>query len=99
MDLSFATATELVAALRSGELSSRDLLDHVLKRIDRMNPQLNAVVTVDVEGARRAAAAADDATARKADLGALHGLVMTIKDVWETEGLRTTSGASSGASP
>ena len=51
MDLSFATATELVAALRAGDLSSRELLDHVVARIDEVNPPLNAVVTLDLERA------------------------------------------------
>ena len=56
MDLSFATATELAAALRAGELSSVELLDHVLARIDEVNPPLNAVVLTDPERARRDAA-------------------------------------------
>jgi amidase len=93
MDLSFATATELVAALRRGELSSRDLLTHVADRIAAVNPPLNAVVALDLERAGRDAALADEAQARGEDLGPLHGLVMTVKDVWETEGLVTTSGA------
>lgn len=93
MDLSYATATELTVALGTGEVSSRELLDHVADRIDLVNPPLNAVVTLDLERARGAAAAADDATARGDKRGPLHGLVMTVKDVWETEGLRTTSGA------
>jgi len=93
MDLSYATATELTVALGTGEVSSRELLDHVADRIDLVNPPLNAVVTLDLERARGAAAAADDVTARGDKRGPLHGLVMTVKDVWETEGLRTTSGA------
>ena len=93
MDLSFATASELVDAVSAGTLSSRELLDHVAARIDTHNPALNAVVTLDLERAADAAAAADDAQARGEPLGPLHGLVITIKDVWETAGLRTTSGA------
>ena len=92
MDLSFASATELVAALASGSLSSRELLDHVADRIEAVNPALNAVITLDLEGATAAASAADDAHASGRSLGPLHGLVMTIKDVWETEGLRTACG-------
>jgi amidase len=93
MDLSYATASELVEALRAGQLSSVELLDHVLNRIDEVNAPLNAVVTVDADRARRDAVAADEARARGAATGALHGLVMTVKDVWETQGLLTTSGA------
>ena len=59
----------------------------------KYNPAVNAVITLDAERARAAADAADAATARGEDLGPLHGLPMTIKDVFETEGLRSTSGA------
>ncbi len=93
MDLSFATASELVDALQSGQLASRELLDHVLDRIEAVNPPLKAVIALDVERARRDAAKADEAHARGERLGPLHGLVMTVKDVWETEGLVTCSGA------
>ncbi len=93
MDLDFATATELTQALRDRVVSSRELLDHLLARIDRYNPDLNAVVALDVERARAAADAADRATAAGGATGALHGLPMTVKDVWETAGLVTTSGA------
>ena len=92
MDLSYATASELVGALASGSLSSRELLDHVVARIDEVDPALNAVITRDVEGASAAAAAADDAHADGRSLGPLHGLVMTVKDVWETAGVRTACG-------
>ena len=93
MDLDFATATELTQALRDRVVSSRELLDHLLARVDRHNPDHNAVVALDVERARAAADAADTATAAGDANGALHGLPMTVKDVWETEGLVTTSGA------
>jgi amidase len=93
MDLDFGTATELVRALRNRAVSSRELLDHLLARIDRHNPGLNAIVALDAERARAAAGAADAATARGEAAGPLHGLPMTVKDVWETEGLVTTSGA------
>jgi amidase len=93
MDLDFATATELTRALRDRTVSSRELLDHVLARVDQRNPDLNAIVALDTDRARAAAAAADAATARGDAGGPLHGLPMTVKDVWETEGLVTTSGA------
>lgn len=97
MDLDFVTATELTQALRDRVVSSRELLEHALARVEEHNPALNAVVTLDAERARRAADAADARTASAAfsDPGTppLHGLPMTVKDVWETEGLLTTSGA------
>jgi amidase len=93
MDLGWATATELIEALRDQTVSSRDVLDHLLARVEQHNPDLNAVVALDIERARAAADAADIATARGEAGGPLHGLPMTVKDVWETEGLVTTSGA------
>src|SRR5580765_4610418 len=92
-----STAVELTAAIRAKEISSRELLDLYLDRIDRLdrldNGGVNAVVTLDVERAQDAAAAADDALARGDDIGPLHGLPMTIKDAIETEGIRSTGGA------
>src|SRR5262245_7214268 len=92
-DLTTASATELLRTLRAREISSRELLEQYLARIEQANPALNAVVTLDAEGARAAAAAADEATARGHDVGALHGLPITVKDSFETAGLRTTAGA------
>src|SRR5215467_5033143 len=92
-DLTATPATELLRALRVREISSGELLEQYLARIEQANPALNAVVTLDVEGARAAAAAADEATARGHDVGALHGLPITVKDSFETAGLRTTAGA------
>jgi amidase len=79
--------------IRRKQLSSRELLDHFLDAIARRNGPLNAVVTLDEERARRAAAEADEAVARGEALGPLHGLPMTIKDTYETAGVRTTAGA------
>jgi amidase len=92
-DLALRPAVDLVAALQKREVSARELLDHYLGRVERLNPPLNAVVTLDVEGARKAADAADAARARGETLGPLHGLPMTIKDTLETAGVRTTAGA------
>src|SRR4051812_35648878 len=88
-----STATELVAAIKGQEVSSRELLATYLERIDRLNRPVNAVVTLALERAEAEAAAADEATARGARLGPLHGLPITIKDAIETEGIRSTGGA------
>jgi amidase len=93
IDLDTVSASTLVAALRDRQVSSRELLDAYLHRIAVRNPALNAVVTLDVDGARAAADAADRDTARGHATGALHGLPMTIKDSLETAGMRTTAGA------
>ena len=91
-DMTSAPASALVRALRAREISSRELLDAYLDRIEQVNPAINAVVTIDAEAARAAATAADEQIARGQELGALHGLPMTVKDALETAGMRTTSG-------
>jgi amidase len=93
MDLATATATELTRAIHARQLSSRELLEDLLDRSARLNPALNAIVAWDTERARDAATAADEATARGDAAGPLHGLPMTVKDVFETEGVVTTAGA------
>jgi amidase len=91
-DIAMRPAHVLAEAIRRREVSSRGLLDHYLDRVERLNPPLNAVVTVDPDGARRAADAADAALMRDEASGPLHGVPMTIKDTYETSGMRTTCG-------
>jgi amidase len=86
-------AGELARAIRAKEIGSRELLDVCLARIDRFNPGLNAVVTLDEGPAREAALVADEAVARDGDLGPLHGLPITVKDALETAGIRSTGGS------
>lgn len=102
IDPTVAGAGEIAGAIRRREISSEEVLDALLARVGEVNPVVNAVVTLDEERARAACRAADAATIAAADepgawagLGALHGVPMTIKDVWETEGLRSTAGAPS----
>jgi amidase len=92
-DLHVLPATELCRLLAAGEVSSVELLDHFLARVDALNEPINAVVALDAERARTRAAEADAARARGERWGPLHGLPMTVKDAFETEGLVTTSGA------
>ena len=87
------TARELVALLREGAVSAREVVDDHLERIAEANPGLNAVVTVAAEQARADAAAVDAIRARDRDLPPLAGLPMTVKDSFETAGIRTTSGS------
>ncbi|MEA3056972.1 MAG: amidase [Actinomycetota bacterium] len=88
-----ASATELAAAIRRKQISSRELLDLFVDRLDRLDGKVNAVVTRDVDHAREAATVADDATARGELTGPLHGLPVTIKDAIATAGIRSTGGA------
>lgn len=92
-DVHFLSGAELCRRLAGGELSSVELLDHYLARVDGWNGAINAVVALDADRARARAAEADAARARGERWGPLHGLPITIKDSFETEGLVTTSGA------
>jgi len=91
--LGLRPATDLLRMMSDGELSSVELLDICLERDDRIGNDINAIVTIDEEGARGAAQAADDARARGETSGVLHGLPMTVKDALATAGMRTTGGA------
>lgn len=88
----FATASELAGAIRERRASAVEVLDAHLACIARHNPALNAIVTLNEEGARKRAAEADAALARGEIWGPLHGVPVTIKDSFATAGLRTTSG-------
>ncbi|MCF6745978.1 amidase [Blastococcus sp. KM273128] len=92
-DLCTRPATELAALVRDREVSARELLEVHLRRIERLDPRVNAVVTVDAEGARAAADAADAAQAAGRPLGPLHGLPVAHKDTHATGGMRTTWGS------
>jgi amidase len=92
-DLCFRPATELAGMLRAREVSARELLDAHLDRIERLNPAVNAIVTLDADGARAAADAADAALAAGESVGPLHGLPVAHKDTHATGGMRTTWGS------
>ena len=98
MDLGRSTATELVAALRAKQVSSVELLDAYIARIEKLNPIVNAVVTLDAERARRRAAEADAAWVRGDWWGSMHGLPVSVKDALDTAGIRTTGGSKEFAS-
>lgn len=92
-EMSYRSATDCLAALQKREVSSLELVDACIARIEALNPELNAVVAKDYDRARETARRADAARVNGESLGALHGLPMTIKDSLETAGLVTTSGA------
>ena len=92
-DLCLRPATELAALLRTREISARELLDAHLDRIHRLNPAVNAVVTLDADAARAAADAADATLAAGDPVGPLHGLPVAHKDTHATGGMRTTWGS------
>lgn len=90
VSLEMQPATELLRLLRERKIGSLELLELQLARINRLNPALNAVVAMDVEGARHSARAADNAPADSR--GPLHGLPITIKDAYEVIGMPATCG-------
>jgi amidase len=92
-ELCLRPATELAALVRTREVSARELLEASLARIDRLNPGLTALVTLDPEGARAAADVADAALAAGDPVGPLHGLPVAHKDTHVTGGMRTTWGS------
>ncbi len=89
-DLSAVEARRLIGTRK---LSPVELLESCLARIEAVNPAVNAMVAMDTERARAAAKAAEAAVMKGEKLGALHGLPVGIKDLDETEGLRTTWGS------
>ena len=91
-DICFSTAIELRAALAAREVSAREVVQAHLDRIERLGPEVNAVVTLVAERALDEAAAADERAVRGADLPPLHGIPIAHKDLFETAAIRTTAG-------
>ena len=93
-DLCFTPASELAAALTRKELSSLELIEALVERIARVNPKVNAFVTLLAEQAVEKAREADRqrATREPDEFGPLHGLPVTVKDLTPTAGVRTTFG-------
>lgn len=87
------TACEMRDAIATRTLSSREVVTAHLDCIADVNPVVNAIVTLDPDGALDAADSADQALADGRPLGPLHGLPITIKDTHATAGMRTTSGS------
>lgn len=86
------SATELAAAIRERRFSAVEAAGDHLARIGRLNPALNAIITLDPEGALARAQDADAALARGESWGPLHGVPITLKDCHATAGMRTTVG-------
>jgi len=87
------TAVELARMLRTKELSARDVVAAHLAQIERVNPTVNAIVTLVAEQAMECARLADEDLAHGRGVGPLHGLPIAHKDLQATEGIRTTFGS------
>lgn len=92
-ELCFLTARELAGRMRAGQLSALEVMEAHLAQIERVNPQVNAIVTLVAERALAGARQADAARARGEPLGPLHGLPIAHKDLVDTAGIRTTRGS------
>jgi amidase len=87
------TAIDLARRIRRRELSAREVMTAHLARIERVNPKINAIVTLVADRAMADAKAADELQARGGALGPLHGLPVAHKDLVSTAGIRTTFGS------
>ena len=92
-DLCFRTATELARLIATKQLSAREVMEAHLAQIDRVNPGVNAIVTLLADRALEQAAEADERQLRGEPLGPLHGLPIAHKDLVVTAGIRTTFGS------
>jgi amidase len=91
-DLTFAPAHQLAQMIRDRQVSSLEVVEAYLTKISQHNSQLNAICTLDAENARSRATVADLALDRGENWGRLHGVPITVKDIFETANLRTTAG-------
>lgn len=93
-DICFMTARELAGAIRSRQISAREVMQAHLDQMEQVNPAVNAIVSaIEPDEALRLADEADAKVVSGAQLGALHGLPIAHKDLEETAGLRTTFGS------
>jgi amidase len=92
-DICFLTAVEMAGLIRRKKLSAREAMAAHLKQIERLNPKVNAIVTLVADQAAENARKADEAQARGVTPGPLHGLPVAHKDLVETAGIRTTFGS------
>src|SRR5258708_13484203 len=90
-EVCFLSARAMAEELRRGQLSAREAVAAHLRRIERVNPKLNAIVTLVADRAMEQASAADESQTRGEPTGPLHGLPVAHKDLQDTAGPPTTS--------
>ena len=90
--LAYKSATALAAMIQARKISAKELLEHYLERVERYNPDLNAIVVHDAERARSRACEADEALAQGKTWGPLHGVPFSVKDHFAVKGCPLTLG-------
>ena len=91
--LVFKTAREQARFLADGEISSEELVTAHLNQIERVNPSVNAIVTLVAESALDQAKAADQSRIAGVEAGPFQGMPVLIKDLQDTKGILTTQGS------
>ncbi len=92
-NLAFTPSHELAALISGKHVSPVEITELYFSRIDRLDPQLHAYLTLTYDEAMQAAKAAEDAVMRNDALGSLHGVPISIKDLEMTKGVRSTGGS------
>jgi Asp-tRNA(Asn)/Glu-tRNA(Gln) amidotransferase A subunit family amidase len=92
-ELTFLSAVSLAQRIREKKISSREVVEAYLERINQLHPKLNAFVEVDSDRALRQARSADEALSRGEQLGSLHGVPLSIKSSIEVDGLCLEAGS------
>jgi len=93
LEICYMSVIEMVKAIENKQLSPVEIMDAVLSRIERLNPKINAYCTLVAESARKQAGEAETMVMKGEELGRLHGVPVSIKDLTFTKGIRTTSGS------
>lgn len=92
-EICWRSASDLARQIRAKKLSPVEVVRDLLEAIDRVNPKINAYVTIDADGALARARKAEKAVMKRQELGPLHGVPFSVKDAAYTKGVRTTMGS------
>jgi len=92
-DICFMPASQMLKAIKNQELTSLEITETIIERIEKINPIINAYCTLTFDLAREMAKKADDAVKKGEKLSPLHGIPTSIKDLNLTRGIRTTFGS------
>jgi len=92
-EICFMSACDMADAIRNQELTSEEITETIIERIEKINPIINAYCTPTFDLAREMAIKADDKVKKGEKMGLLHGIPVSIKDETDTKGIRTTYGS------